>query len=370
MAKLRLAAVLAIAWVPVGVQSQFGGGGFGGYAPPAPKCKDFGGFSCKKDEKPVGKVDYQLWSYGCKESGMSFMNTASFDPSNPMKGMQQKNVDKCCVERDICKQTCGMSAVACHDGFQKCSKKICKGDQNCDMQAMLSEIMSDPVDEASPEKGSDPDESRCKGYNKAQRDSCHCVGKEEWQFETDSKLKAFYGKFNPEKLNNEGEIKDLDDVWKKWKGKEADMFMALATKYKDKAVEIRVKPKPPPYKPPAGGEDYGDESPDLKKAREGLQQEEDNLDGLTKERASKADTPTTVDLEGAMFETERAKIADKKRKAAEDEDYDLAQTLKEEVQGITKTEIERLKSLKNKAIEDEEYQAAKNLKARIAKLEL
>ena len=24
---------------------------------------------------------------------------------------------------------------ACHDGFQKCSKKICKGDQNCDMQA-------------------------------------------------------------------------------------------------------------------------------------------------------------------------------------------------------------------------------------------
>ena len=30
-----------------------------------------------------------------------------------------------------------------------------------------------------------------------------------------------------------GEIKDVEEVWKKWKGKEASMFLALASKYKD-----------------------------------------------------------------------------------------------------------------------------------------
>lgn len=30
-----------------------------------------------------------------------------------------------------------------------------------------------------------------------------------------------------------GEIKEVEEVWKKWQGKEASMFMALASKYKD-----------------------------------------------------------------------------------------------------------------------------------------
>ena len=47
------------------------------------------------------------------------------------------------------------------------------------------------------------------------------------------RLKSFYQKFNPEKLDEKGEIKDVEEVWKKWKGKEPSMFMALATKYKD-----------------------------------------------------------------------------------------------------------------------------------------
>lgn len=36
-------------------------------------------------------------------------------------------------------------------------------------------------------------------------------------------------------IRSPGEIKDVEEVWKKWKGKEASMFLALATKYKDKA---------------------------------------------------------------------------------------------------------------------------------------
>jgi hypothetical protein len=34
------------------------------------------------------------------------------------------------------------------------------------------------------------------------------------------------------------------------------MFLALTMKYKDKSVERKIKPKPPPYTPPKDGEDF------------------------------------------------------------------------------------------------------------------
>merc|ERR1719171_2546279 len=109
---------------------------------------------------------------------MNVFNAASFDPSNPFAGMKQTNVDKCCVERDICKQTCGMTSKACHDAFQKCSQKVCKGNQNCQLQAMMSEIMSEPYDPdeyKDVDKKYDPEETKCKGYKRGQADACQCV---------------------------------------------------------------------------------------------------------------------------------------------------------------------------------------------------
>merc|ERR1712066_272034 len=90
----------------------------------------------------------------------------------------------------------------------------------------------------------------CRMYDKGQNASCVCVPKEDWQLTTDANLKAFYRKFNPEKLDDSGEIKDIEEVCKKWKGKEPQMFLALANKYRAKSVTIKEKPKPPPYKPP------------------------------------------------------------------------------------------------------------------------
>merc|ERR1719171_387242 len=169
-----------------------------------------------------------------------------------------KNVDKCCVERDICKQTCGTTSQECHNNFHTCSKKICKGDQNCNLAAMMSDINYDPEEEK--DKPKEPPEEfnyekdrqkrDCRAFEKGQNASCVCVPDDDWQLTTDSNLKAFYRKHNPEKLDEAGEIKDIDDVWKKWKGKEPQMFQALAAKYKAKAVTIKVKPKPPPYTPP------------------------------------------------------------------------------------------------------------------------
>merc|ERR1719281_1787167 len=110
-------------------------------------------------------------------------------------------------------------------------------------------------------KGKDHD-PQCKSYDRWQSDSCECVEQEKLEETNDKRLKTFYKLYNPEKLDDKGEIKDLEEVKKKWKGKEAQMFLALTMKYKDKAIEIRQKPKPKPYSPPkddaSGSEDSSD----------------------------------------------------------------------------------------------------------------
>lgn len=126
------------------VAAQFGG--FGGYTPPAPVCK---AFQCPSGQQPVGREDVEIVSYGCNEAGLNVLSMKNFDPSNPYAGMNQlgKNLNKCCVERDICKQTCGMTAKECHDSYQKCQQKVCKGDQNCQLQAMVADFAGDPYDQ-------------------------------------------------------------------------------------------------------------------------------------------------------------------------------------------------------------------------------
>merc|ERR1719446_1754715 len=91
---------------PTVCTAMFGGGG--SYQPPAPVCKPF---QCPSGTKAVGNSDHKLWSYGCKDSGINFMSMGGFDPNNPLGGMNKgKNVDKCCVEKSICEQTCGTTS--------------------------------------------------------------------------------------------------------------------------------------------------------------------------------------------------------------------------------------------------------------------
>lgn len=327
---------------------QFGGGG---YTPPPPKCKPF---TCGEGEWAVGKPDVQIWSYGCKDSGVNFMDMSSFDMNDPLGGMnkQKSPVDKCCIERDICKQTCGMSAKQCHDGFQKCSAKVCKGNKNCEMQAMFADIVSDPV---SAEEEKDPlADRKCIAYEKAQKENCQCVPKTERRSANERKLKAFYQKFNPEKLESDGTIKDAEGVWKKWAGKEPEMFMALATKYKDKAVEIREKPKPPPYTPP-------------KKAAEADDAASESSDG----DAAEPETPSSssgLTEEDQEFEDSVKKLQTKKAAAVEEEDYDAADKAKEEILALKEAEAKRLGTKKAAAIDQEDYAEAKRLKQRLARM--
>lgn len=322
-------------------------------SPPPPKCPVF---KCPSGEVAVGKPDYAMWTYGCEDSGMSMFGANGFDPSNPMAGLQKpKNVDKCCVERDLCRQTCGMPSIACHEKFEKCKKATCKGDQNCDLQAMLASVMSDPADEdEDPARKYDPDLVHCRAYNRYQKESCTCVKKKEYKPAVERKLKAFYGKFNPEKLDASGEIKDKAEVWKKWGGREPEMFMALGLKYKKKSIQKRSKPKPKPYEPktktvsPDIEDEEAPQSPDL----------------------DEVDRTPVEDSAGSRFENEKSALETKKNKLADDEDYDAAESVKVQIEELTKSEIKRLNEDKAKAIQDEDYAGAKKIKQRIEKLEL
>eukprot|EP00441_Pelagodinium_beii_P039500 CAMPEP_0197636134 /NCGR_PEP_ID=MMETSP1338-20131121/11743_1 /TAXON_ID=43686 ORGANISM="Pelagodinium beii, Strain RCC1491" /NCGR_SAMPLE_ID=MMETSP1338 /ASSEMBLY_ACC=CAM_ASM_000754 /LENGTH=348 /DNA_ID=CAMNT_0043208323 /DNA_START=75 /DNA_END=1121 /DNA_ORIENTATION=- len=318
------------------------GAQFGGYTPPPPICSNF---KCKKGEKRVGKPMTEIVSYGCKDSGMNIMSMGKdFDPSNPFGSMNQggKNLNKCCIERDICKQTCGSTSKECHDAFQKCQTKICKGDQNCNLQAMISEMGGDPFDTEKDapfdkDKKYDPNEAKCRGYENAQKAVCQCVPEEEVTSTVEGNLKVFYKKYNPEKLDKAGEIKDLDEVWKKWKGKEPSLFMALFTKYKDKSVTIKEKPKPPPYKPPPKEEEDSEvEEPAQPTAEES--EEDDGVDNFGKSLKE---------------------LLEQKEKAKKDEDFDLAEEIKEKVDKLKAEELEKLKAKKAQALEEENFLEAK-----------
>lgn len=340
----------------VGVNGQFGGGG--GYNPPAPICP---AFQCEAGEVAVGKPENHLWSYGCKDSGMNVLNAGSFDPNNPLGGMSQgPSVDKCCIERDICRQTCGMPSKTCHDNFQKCSTKICKGNQNCQLQAMVSEMMSEPVDDepASDPKKYDPDTAKCKGYNRGQKEACMCVPKADAKGAIEGKLTSFYSAYNPEKVDSSGGIKDLDDVWKKWKGKEADMFLALGNKYKKQAVQMRQKPKRDnPY---AKDSFAKDKKSDASASEAAPDKSRDAAD---------AEQDVAEDDDAAAFTRKRAALERQKQDAKKNEDYDAAGEAKEEIAELTRQEVERLAALKDAAVAEERYMDAKRLKQQLKKLE-
>jgi hypothetical protein len=210
---------------------------------PPEKCP---ALECPAGQRPVGKYGI-ITARGCPDGGgISMFNAGSFDPNDPMGSMKKQNsqsdkVHKCCVDRDICRSTCGMDAEQCHADFQKCSKKVCKGDKNCMMMSSLSDILGganqglDKIDEN--------ETPGCMTFRGAQQAACKCVKEDEWQPAVEKHLTKFFKKHNKEKLTAEGELKDPESVWDKWRGKEPEMFATLYTKYKAKAVTVPPKPK-------------------------------------------------------------------------------------------------------------------------------
>jgi len=272
----------------------------------------------------------------------------------------QKNFDKCCLEHDACLQTCGMSSEACHDVYQKCSEKVCKSDKNCNFQSHMAQMMNSPYTmdytTAKSEDGEDDKNKRdCYAYDRLQQESCECVPEGEFDATFEKRLKTFYKLYNKEKLDSNGEIKDLEQVKTKWGGKEPEMFLELTKKYKTKAIDKRTKPKPPPYTPPPS------DSP--------LPEEYDVRDGTQSQPDTEAEPPAEEPEDSSGFQAQLKILEDKKAKAVEDEDFDKAGILVDEIKEIKKSEVERLRKEKTQAIADEDYLKAKTLKKRIAALD-
>mmetsp|Transcript_90859 Transcript_90859/g.189960 ORF Transcript_90859/g.189960 Transcript_90859/m.189960 type:complete len:332 (-) Transcript_90859:29-1024(-) len=296
-------------------------------------------FTCPAGQKPAPTLDHQLWSYGCADSPNIF-DMGSFDPNNPGDYMNRLKagggkLNKCCVERDICKQTCGMTSKWCYENYKKCTTKVCKGNQNCELQAMIADMSLDEDDTPAADVGKGPDRAQCRSYKKSQASACQCVPKDDFRGAVESKLKSFYSSFNPEKLDDSGDLKDSAEVWKKWKGKEGEMLLAVASKYKEKAVTMKEKPKRSP--------------PTTTTTTPASEEEEEE--------------------EADEYTSAKADLERRKADAKANEDYDLAQELKDEIAELTKTEIAKLNKLKKEAIEQEEYATAKKLKQKLAKLE-
>eukprot|EP00929_Paragymnodinium_shiwhaense_P114999 TRINITY_DN83576_c0_g1_i1.p1 TRINITY_DN83576_c0_g1~~TRINITY_DN83576_c0_g1_i1.p1 ORF type:complete len:240 (-),score=49.67 TRINITY_DN83576_c0_g1_i1:442-1161(-) len=198
-----------------------------GFKRPAPKCVKK---KCEDGHVAAPVAEYRIWSHGCSDTGY--------------KGAE---LNKCCVERDICRQTCGMSNDACHEAFETCKSSVCEKDNACIMQAMMVDMATDPADEI--EKRPDyrkygDDAHKCRGYHYGQEVACTCVPEKEYRPAVENRLVWFYEQFNPSKLNSDGSIVDIDSIWNKWGGKEPDMLNALTVKYKKTAVEMRARKTP------------------------------------------------------------------------------------------------------------------------------
>merc|ERR1712183_90166 len=128
---------------------------------------------------------------------MNGLDSLNMNGLNDMLGganKGKKNINKCCIERDICRQTCGMSAKECFDAYQKCKQKTCKSDQNCELNAMMADFDNDPFDNPNDRPKEERYESKnpCKGYHKGQQERCRCVPKDNLRSANEEKLASFY----------------------------------------------------------------------------------------------------------------------------------------------------------------------------------
>merc|ERR1711879_636232 len=102
------------------------------------------------------------------------------------------------------------------------------------------------------------------------------------------------------------------------------------------AVEIRQKPKPPPYTPPESKADDSAAEEEVTSAPE--------PDASSSSSAPEGSEPE--DPAGELFVDKKNELEAKKKQATADEDYDLAQEIKDEIVSLSRKEKERLESLK------------------------
>jgi len=229
-------------------------------------------FTCPAGKKSVqrsaAKRDARVFAYIPEASAFNMFS--AFDASDlegltnggglPKKKNNSDKVGKCAEARDICFQTCGMTKGDCESEYEKCTNKKCKGDKNCKMQANFALAMTDigvtkkeDLDKKPHLK--DVADGKCHEYVDMQHKTCECVDKADHPKAFAGTLWDFYKKYAPKKLEETDAKAGLPEDHEEWlkstvysktfkKGDEPKIYNALLSKYKDKAVARKQRPKP------------------------------------------------------------------------------------------------------------------------------
>merc|ERR1712203_798726 len=110
---------------------------------------------------------------------------------------------------------------------------------------------------------------------------------------------------------------------------------------KAKAVDICVKPKPPPYKPPVKDEYASGTSDDYDSNY--ADSYADNAYTPPEPAEVASEEAPAVDPDDAAFEEKFTELTNQKKKAVQDEDYDLADEVKEKLASLKEQESARVK---------------------------
>jgi len=199
-------------------------------------------FNCKPRTCPVGKVlmkkiDYQHSAKGCPKMKHDLLSGLMGGG-----GGGQPMPSKACIEHEICYQTCGKTSQECDTHWNDAQKDHCgENGQMCRLQVMLAGNLRVPEENI----------SECDVYDKGQFEGCTCVKEEDREEHMLKAVKAFYKqskKLTKEKLDENGEIPEeqREEIKKKWKGKESELFLRLAMKYwKNTSVIRRIEKADP-----------------------------------------------------------------------------------------------------------------------------
>eukprot|EP00929_Paragymnodinium_shiwhaense_P092998 TRINITY_DN53029_c0_g1_i2.p1 TRINITY_DN53029_c0_g1~~TRINITY_DN53029_c0_g1_i2.p1 ORF type:complete len:359 (+),score=81.48 TRINITY_DN53029_c0_g1_i2:49-1077(+) len=303
---------------------------------------------CGKDERAVRKLTApKLWAYGCNDTDA------------------QRMVNHCCVEKEICLRTCGMEWNKCSRSFETCVMDSCTFDDNCTAAAIEADVFI---------TGGDNHMAVCKAYRESQKELCDCLPRQEAKDTANARLTAFYAAVKPDRLDENGNVKDVEKVWNKWQGREPELFLELTRKYRDEAVDLR----------PREGAELARWKAQEEKARQreeaeaaSRQRAEEELHRQLQRRQAEAANDDGIVDEWVAGEIARRQQeeAEARRRAEEAEllrrmaEQEAARQAAEAELSRRKNEVSRLRAEKDTAIGNEDFQRAKAIKAKILELD-
>lgn len=272
-------------------------------------------------------------------------------------------VDRCCVEKEICIRTCGMPWGKCSSNFESCAKKICGYDDRC---MLAAEAADDLI------TGGDSHMTVCKAYRDIQQEFCECKLSSEAKASANDRLASFYSAYKPDRLDEHGNVKDVEQVWKKWQGREPELFFELTRKYVVEAVDIVPRPAEELARWRAKEEEelarwQAEEEEEVRREKEKAEQDLAFQKAKEEEEVARQQRKEERDREFAEEQARRQAEADElARREAEAE---LARKQAEEELARRRAEMARLQAEKTAALADEDYLRAKSLKAQIMELD-